>query len=203
MMCTQTAESKVTTTAGGGANSNDELFSSSADEKVPIERVLEPPSLLARYTCVSILVGIFAVWGRYSFIDETKIPNGRTEPIVDSPVIPLGMTAFYLVSLPLLRAFTNRFLSQVNVKLLLHETMIVYNAAQVLLNGWMVYRFFDALLLRDHPFITGPVFLVDTGATYAVYVHYCDKYLEYLDTYFMVLRGRMDQVSTEKDSKPL
>jgi hypothetical protein len=27
-----------------------------------------------------------------------------------------------------------------------------------------------------------------------VWVHYCDKYLEFLDTFFMVLRGKMDQV---------
>jgi len=31
-------------------------------------------------------------------------------------------------------------------------------------------------------------------ASYAVWVHYCDKYLEFFDTYFMVLRGKMDQV---------
>jgi len=65
----------------------------------------------------------------------------------------------------------------------------------VVLNGWMVYRMVDALVWRGHPFINGPVYLVDTGATYAVVVHYYDKYLEYLDTYFMVLRGKMDQVS--------
>ena len=164
-------------------------------EKFPIDRVLLPPSALARYTCVAILVGILSIWGKYAFIDEADIPNGRTEPIVQSAAVPLGLTLFYLVSLPLLRMFTNKFLSQVNVKLLLHETMIIYNAAQVLLNGWMVYRILDALLWRNHPFIAGPVYLVDTGATYAVYVHYCDKYLEFLDTYFMVLRGRMDQVS--------
>jgi len=169
--------------------------SAEEQEKFPIDRVLEPPSALARYTCVAILVGILSIWGKFAFIDEADIPNGRTEPIVQSGAVPLGLTLFYLVSLPLLRMFTNKFLSQVNVKLLLHETMIIYNAAQVLLNGWMVYRILDALLWRNHPFIAGPVYLVDTGATYAVYVHYCDKYLEFLDTYFMVLRGRMDQVS--------
>ena len=166
----------------------------SSDEKVPIERVLEPPSMQARYTCAAILVCILGIWGKFAFIDEANLPNGRTEPIVHSGIAPLGMTCFYLISLPLLRLFTNKFLSQINVKVLLHETMILYNVTQVLLNGWMVYRIIDALLWRGHPFIQGPVYLVNTGATYAVYVHYYDKYLEYLDTYFMILRGKMDQV---------
>lgn len=170
-------------------------FSSSVEEKVPIERVLEPPSAFARYTCVSILVGVFAIWGKYVFIDEEDVPGGR-KPIHNG-VIPLSLTAFYLVSLPLLRMFTNRYLQTVDVKLMLRESMILYNAAQVLLNLWMVYRILDALLFRGHSFIAGPIHKVDTGAAYAVWVHYCDKYLEFLDTYFMVLRGKMDQVSND------
>jgi GNS1/SUR4 family len=161
-------------------------------DKVPIERILDPPSALARATCVSILVGVFAIWGKFTFIDEQDVPGGR-KPI-HSGLVPLGMTVFYLVSLPLLRMFTNRYLKTVDVKLMLRESMILYNAAQVLLNGWMVYRIVDALAFRGHPFIAGPIHKVDTGAAFAVWVHYCDKYLEYLDTYFMVLRGKLDQV---------
>jgi elongation of very long chain fatty acids protein 4 len=71
--------------------------------------------------------------------------------------------------------------------------MVVYNAGQVALNAWMVYRCIDAVLFREHPFI-GDIYTVNTGATYAVWIHYCDKYLEFFDTFFMVLRGRMDQV---------
>ena len=38
---------------------------------------------------------------------------------------------------------------------------------------------------------------VESGSSYAVWVHYCDKYLEFFDTYFMVLRGKLDQVRCE------
>lgn len=69
-----------------------------------------------------------------------------------------------------------------------------YNVVQVLLNGWMVYRFINAVLSQGHPFI-GDISTVHTGAPFAVFVHYMDKYLEFFDTYFMVLRGKMDQVS--------
>jgi len=174
-------------TPGSSANHHE------PQEKVPIERVLEPPSMLARYTCVSILVGIFAIWGKYAFIEESKVPDGGRNEI-HSCMIPIGLTALYLASLPLLRMFTNRYLQDVDVKLLLRESMILYNAAQVMLNGWMVYRILGALFFRGHPFISGPIYVVDTGAAYAVYIHYCDKYLEFLDTYFMILRGKMDQV---------
>lgn len=152
---------------------------------------LAKPSLLARYTCASILMCIFAIWGKYTFVDEeTELQVGED---MHSYKIPLGFTVFYLVSLPVLRELIERFAS-VDMKLLLKESMILYNAGQVVLNAWMVYRMLDAVILRGHPFVGG-IQAGRTGATYAVWVHYCDKYLEFLDTYFMVLRGKMDQVS--------
>ena len=161
-------------------------------DKVPVEKLLEPPSFIARYTCASVLLGAFAIWGKLTFVPEAEAP-GVGAPIHDFRV-PLVLTVGYLVSLPILRIFAASFLSKnVDVKLLLRESMILYNGAQVLLNGWMVYRFVDAILFRGHPFV-GDVNTVSTGATYAVWVHYCDKYLEFFDTYFMVLRGKMDQV---------
>ena len=72
--------------------------------------------------------------------------------------------------------------------------MLLYNISQVAINGWMVWRFVDAVLNKQHPFI-GDIYSTSAGASYAIWVHYCDKYLEFFDTYFMVLRGRMDQVS--------
>ena len=107
--------------------------------------------------------------------------------------VPLALRSFYLLALPLLRAFAKRFLSEnIDVKVLLKETMVIYNGGQVLLNGWMVYKIIDAVLNRGHPFF-GDVHTL-SGASFACWVHYMDKYLEFFDTFFMVLRGRMDQV---------
>jgi elongation of very long chain fatty acids protein 4 len=162
------------------------------EAKAPVGVVLEPPSILARYACASIMVAIFGIWGKFSFVEEATAP-GIGSPI-HSYMVPLVLTTSYLVSLPLLRVFTSKFLSEVvDVKLLLKETMVVYNVGQVLLNGWMVYRMIDAVLFRGHPFI-GDISTVNTGATFAVWIHYMDKYLEFFDTVFMVLRGRNDQV---------
>jgi len=180
----------VTTVSQNNAPKSDEVDSDGG--KAPVETLLEPPSIMARYTCASILLGAVAVWGKLTFVPEAEAP-GVGSPIHDFRV-PLALTVGYLVSLPILRVFAANFLSKnVDVKLLLRESMILYNALQVLLNGWMVYRFIDAVLFRGHPFV-GDINTVSTGATYAVWVHYCDKYLEFFDTYFMVLRGKMDQV---------
>jgi elongation of very long chain fatty acids protein 4 len=178
--------------AGGMASDAPEP---SSREKAPVDVVLQPPSLLSRYACASVMVGIFGIWGKLCFTeDESTAPGIGIE--IHSWKVPLVLTTSYLVALPLLRLFSERFLSEmVDVKLLLKETMIVYNGGQVLLNGWMVYRFMDALINRGHPFI-GDLHTVNSGTTFAVWIHYMDKYLEFFDTVFMVLRRRMDQVSS-------
>lgn len=155
------------------------------------------PSVLARYTAASVLVGFLSLWSYHAYPPRDATP-GLTSPMHDYKV-PLALTVFYLVSLPALRWFTENFLApRYDMKLLLTESMVIYNVAQVVLNGWMVYVMVDAVLFGGHPFIgsrslSGPS--ITSGASYAVWVHYCDKYLEFFDTYFMILRGKMDQVS--------
>lgn len=169
--------------------------------KAPINVVLEQPTLFSRYACATTMAAIFGIWGKIAFYghsgngtyDESKFPGVGMD--MHHWKVPLALTSGYLLALPLLRAFSKKFISEtIDVKVLLKETMVVYNGGQVLLNGWMVYRFIDALVNNQHPFI-GDIFTVNTGATFAVYIHYMDKYLEFFDTFFMVLRGRMDQVS--------
>ena len=165
-----------------------------ADEgaPVPIETILIPPSQLARYSCTSIMVAILAVWTKYTFVPEKNLAVGED---MHSWRIPLYMTLGYLLSLPPLRLLSKRFLAHnVDVKVLLRESMILYNGAQVALNLWTVYKILHALIVNKHPFVSGPIHLIDSGASFAVWVHYCNKYLEFMDTYFMVLRGKMNQV---------
>jgi elongation of very long chain fatty acids protein 4 len=163
-----------------------------ADATVPIETILVPPSQLARYSCTSIMVAILATWVKYTFVLEEELAVGEN---VHSWRVPSYMTLGYLLSLPLLRLLSRRFLAHnVDVKVLLRESMILYNGAQVALNLWTVYKILYALIINRHPFVSGPIHLVNSGATFAVWVHYCNKYLEFMDTYFMVLRGKMNQV---------
>jgi len=142
------------------------------------------------------MIVILYVWGEIAFFghgnDESNAPGIGSK--VHSWKVPLTLTVSYILALPLLRLISKKYLSQnVDVKMLLKETMVVYNGGQVLLNGWMIYRFIDSLVNKGHPFI-GDLHTVNSGATFAVWIHYMDKYLEFFDTFFMVLRGRMDQV---------
>lgn len=151
------------------------------------------PSLAARYITAAITGACFSVWGKLTFVPESETPG------VDVPMHSyhnvLYLTVGYLISLPVLKFIVDKYLAPVwDMKLLLKESMILYNVAQVALNGWMVWRFVDAVMMKGHPFI-GDIETVKYGTVYAIWVHYCDKYLEFFDTYFMVLRGRMDQVS--------
>ena len=198
-MAVSTASSSVVDirelSAANTTKNNHSNVASSAQEankKAPLTSPGEA-SLVARYTAASIVIAIFAIWGKFTFVTD-GVPGG-TIPL-HSWKVPVVMNVIYLVSLPLLRLFSSHVLApSVDVKSLLKEAMLVYNVGQVLLNGWMVFAFVNSVLFGGHPFIAGAKDMVETGVTYAVWVHYCDKYLEYLDTYFMVLRGRMDQVS--------
>jgi len=151
-------------------------------------------SLLARYTCAGISCAVFAAWFQWAFVNEPHQTAKLAVSDIHSYHTPLFLTVGYLISLPLLKFVVQRYLSTVDVKGLMKESMILYNISQVVLNGWMVWRFLDAVIYKNHPFI-GDIYTTNCGTTYAIWIHYCDKYLEFFDTYFMVLRGRMDQVS--------
>nr|AAV67800.1 polyunsaturated fatty acid elongase 2 [Thalassiosira pseudonana] len=154
-------------------------------------------SLLARYTTAALLLLTLTTWCHFAFPAATATPGLTAE--MHSYKVPLGLTVFYLLSLPSLKYVTDNYLAKkYDMKSLLTESMVLYNVAQVLLNGWTVYAIVDAVMNRDHPFIGSRSLVgaaLHSGSSYAVWVHYCDKYLEFFDTYFMVLRGKMDQVS--------
>jgi len=152
----------------------------------------QPPTVVARYACAGMMVAVFAVWGALCWTQDSEIaPVGDG---IHSWTTPAALTVGYLLTLPVLRLFSKTFLSEsLDVKLLLKETMVVYNGGQVILNSWMVFKILQGLFSRDHPFI-GDVYTLTPGLSHALWIHYVDKYLEFFDTFFMVLRGRMDQV---------
>jgi len=164
---------------------------SKMDKSTKQDLLEERASFLSRYTALSILLVVIAIWCKYTFVPEEYATPMLHEP-VHSYKVPLTLTIAYLVSLPVLKYIIKA--SQVDLKPMLKESMVVYNVAQVILNVWMVYRFIYAVGWNGHQFI-GDVLTMDKGTTYAVWVHYCNKYLEFLDTYFMILRGKNEQVS--------
>ena len=82
------------------------------------------PSILARYTCASILVGFFAVWGKYTFVPEAEQPGVHVP--MHSYKVPLALTVGYLISLPILRYAVENFVSKkTDMKVLLTESMVL------------------------------------------------------------------------------
>ena len=82
------------------------------------------PSILARYTCASILMGFFAVWGKYTFVPEAEQPGVHVP--MHSYKVPLALTVGYLISLPVLRYVVENFVSKkTDMKVLLTESMVL------------------------------------------------------------------------------
>lgn len=181
-MCKQSLSNK-------NDDSTDPMSSPSPNSKIPITKPY-PASLISQYTCLAILIGVFNVWVKYTFVsEEDAIPTIHVA--LHNYKVPLLLTGGYLVSLPILKQL-HRYLSRrMDVKEMLQPCMVWYNVAQVLINLWMVYRFLRAVAVEGHPFIGN---MDSNKCIYVVWVHYTNKYLEFLDTVFMVLRGKMDQV---------
>ena len=194
-MCGPTQEKQLRTEHFLTAEKNGSVKSTTTalhGQKFTAGATPQPPTVVARYACAGLMVAVFAVWGGLCWTPDSEIaPVGDG---IHSWTTPAALTVGYLVALPVLRLFSKTFLSEsLDVKLLLKETMVVYNGGQVILNSWMVFKILQGLYSRDHPFI-GDVYTMTPGLSHALWIHYVDKYLEFFDTFFMVLRGRMDQV---------
>ena len=121
IMCRNTTLKRSTSTEFGTPSKQDvqDKSAASADSSSPVA-----PSILARYTCASVLVGFFAVWGKYTFVPEAEQPGIQVP--MHSYKVPLGLTVGYLISLPLLRHVVENFVSKkTDMKLLLTESMIL------------------------------------------------------------------------------
>ena len=72
----------------------------------------------------SILVGFFAVWGKYTFVPEAEQPGVHVP--MHSYKVPLALTVGYLISLPVLRYVVENFVSKkTDMKVLLTESMVL------------------------------------------------------------------------------
>ena len=99
-------------------------------------------SVLSQLTCVSLLVGVCAVWSYYTFV-----PSYPPHTPLHSWKVPAVLTAAYLVSLPLLKRVQIQ-----DAKGVLMPSMILYNVGQVLLNLWTVV-YIARSLAAGHPLV--------------------------------------------------
>ena len=103
----------------------------------------------------------------------------------------IATTAYVFCVLAGKRAMRNREAWDVK------QYMIVYNLYQTALNAYAVYTFIAEIIRRrmniiGNPYAAGPH---EFKLGFLLYVHYNNKYIELLDTFFMVVRKKNKQIS--------
>ena len=150
-------------------------------------------SEMARNVALTAMFAVLLVWFSLVYKREEETPGVYTElhPIH----VPLGLTATYLLSLGPVRRISQKYLwsrSNSYAKDVLFRALTIYNVFQIGMNVWMVQKFVVAVAFRGHH-LYGDTTVVDSGAPLAIWYHYCGKYLEFVDTYAMLLRGNVQQ----------
>jgi len=104
-----------------------------------------------------------------------------------NPFFLLLTTKSYLISLYLLQLFMKN-----KKPLVLKNPLIIYNIIQILLNIYMI----NGLSSLPSVFnIFGLNTSYNKNLEYYTYIHYLSKYLDYCDTWFIILRKKTEQLS--------
>lgn len=75
----------------------------------------------------------------------------------------------------------------------LQQAMVAYNIFQIVFNGYICYGLYTLVSL-DNPFGLNTPY--SQHIEHFVFLHYISKYLDYLDTVFIILRKKTSQLST-------
>jgi len=73
--------------------------------------------------------------------------------------------------------------------------MFTYNLYQTILNGWCVYAFLEEIVRNGYPVWGNTLSSTSFKMSFLIWLHYNNKYVELLDTAFMVVRKKNDQLS--------
>jgi len=103
-----------------------------------------------------------------------------------SPLFLLSTTTFYLSSLIILKEFMNNKSSYS-----LKYPLIIYNSSQIILNIYMI----SGLLHLTNSNFFGLNIDYNQTLEYFTYIHYLSKYLDYFDTWFIILKKKDKQLS--------
>jgi len=73
--------------------------------------------------------------------------------------------------------------------------MLTYNFYQTVLNAWCVYAFIAELIHQGYPVWGNKLGETSYQLSFLIWIHYNNKYVELLDTFFMVVRKKENQIS--------
>lgn len=80
-----------------------------------------------------------------------------------------------------------------NPNLNLKPILRVYNILQVLINGYLVYYFYNTAFSLANPYNINNIY--SPAITLGMYYHYLTKYLDFFDTIFIVLNRKWNKFS--------
>jgi hypothetical protein len=107
--------------------------------------------------------------------------------IISSPLFILFMVSSYLGTIKCLYTFMQKRQAY-SLKIPLQ----LYNIFQVIFNSYIVYGLYQYFPVNNIYGLNTPY---NDKIAYYVYLHYISKYIDYLDTIFMILRKKNNQLS--------
>jgi len=103
-----------------------------------------------------------------------------------SPAVVSCMTLAYFLTIKMFINHMNKY----NVVYSLKKSMYVYNFSQIILNTYMIYGLYEIV---SFPNVFGINTIYTSKIRYYTYIHYISKYLDYCDTFFIILRNKNKQ----------
>jgi len=182
----QGAKKVTASVASGVANSASEVVKSAENARVKMVKIDDKPlynQMLKPVFLVFVYQGLqelyTAQWDKHiSIWSET------------SPLKPAIFTVIYLLMI----YGGKKYMQNREPDMRLRKYMLTYNLYQIVLNSYCVYAFLQEVFLHPHPFSMH----VDQSSyklTFLIWVHYNNKFIELLDTVFMVFNKKNEQVS--------
>ena len=121
-------------------------------------------------------------------MSQLQFLKGEMYEVLVARETMLGMLAGYLLMIVGMRSYMkNR--EPYSFKFV----MQVYNLAQVVLNVYMIWGLAVLPWLSQSPNLFGINAKYTDRLEYFVFIHYVSKYLDYLDTFFIIARGKERQ----------
>jgi hypothetical protein len=124
-----------------------------------------------------------------SEMSQLQFLKGDMYEILVARETMLGMLAGYLLMIVGLRSYMKTRKEAFSLKL----AMQVYNFVQIILNVYMIWGLCVLPFLSETPNLFGINAKYTERLEYFVFIHYVSKYLDYLDTVFIILRGKERQ----------